>query len=67
MIVIDSENVKTIDIKGDRFTDWIIHYCDVGAVLCVGTLLVSECKTLQEAIQDMINIELEEVDEDERI
>lgn len=53
-------NVEQINIKGKRFTNWAIHPHDKGVILCVGDLLVSECDTLQQAIQDIIDIELEE-------
>ena len=50
---------KVIRIKGKKYSDWIIYHSDKGASLCVGSLLVSELKTLEEAIQDMIDIENE--------
>lgn len=50
---------KHLTFKGDKYGDWHIYYDDEGADLLVGSLLVSECGSLQQAIQDMLNIELE--------
>lgn len=56
---------KKLELRGRKYTNWVIHYDDESAILCVDTLLVSHRKTLQGAIQDLIDIELEDPCEDE--
>jgi len=48
-----------ISIKGKRYSAWKIVENNGKFLLLVDTLLVSECNTMQDAIQDLVNIETE--------
>lgn len=56
--------INPIQIKGKRF-NWTIEQHSNGTLLCVDShgdsILVAHCHSLQEAIQEMMNIETEEV------
>ena len=57
--VIVMNECNEISIKGKRYSAWKIVENNGKFLLLVDTLLVSECNTMQDAIQDLVNIETE--------